>query len=86
MELLETRTGQALDPVLYLDPEVAQREQRRIFERTDHGNGNESHDQAIFDRSCTALIYAELAHSLSDSVHATLLWSTSTRRVYGERG
>jgi Rieske 2Fe-2S family protein len=34
MELLETRAGQALDPVLYLDPEVAQREQRRIFERT----------------------------------------------------
>src|SRR5919201_4934520 len=34
MELLSTRIGQALEPHLYLDPEVAESEQRLIFERT----------------------------------------------------
>ena len=45
-----------------------------------------AHDQPIFDRSCAALVGAELAQSLPDSVHATLLWSTSTGQVYGEVG
>jgi choline monooxygenase len=34
LELLSTRLGAALEPALYLDPEVAEREQRLIFERT----------------------------------------------------
>jgi len=53
---------------------------------THHCDDNECGNQAVFNSSCTAIIAAQPAKSRSDSVHATLLWSTSTRQVYFEGG
>src|SRR5690348_13635566 len=53
------------------------------LQATDRRHSDESHDQAVFDCGSPALVRAKHAQQLSDSDHATLLWSTSTRRVYG---
>jgi hypothetical protein len=41
-------------------------------------NRDEGNDQSIFDRGSATLVSAQPAKIPSDSVQATLLWSTST--------
>jgi hypothetical protein len=53
---------------------------------TDSGDCDQRSEQAIFDCRRAALIRAKLVQKSSDSVQATLLWSTSTRLVYRALG
>ena len=46
-----------------------------------HRNDDEAQNEPIFDSSSSTLARPKHAQSFTDSDHATLLWSTSTRRV-----
>jgi len=74
-----------LDVSLDLGPHTAGTAAKRA-ETAHHCDDDQCRDQAIFDCSCPSLVNDEPAQNRSDSVQATLLWSTSTGCSYLERG
>ena len=66
--------------VLRILPHMPPDAAAKLLQAAHHRDDDERGDQAVFDRSRSALVGAELAQNHSDSAHATLLWSTSTRR------
>jgi len=53
----------------------------KLGEAAHQRNRDEGNDEPIFDRRCPLFVGKQSAQSPTDSDHATLLWSTSTRLI-----